>query len=157
VAIVFIEVLSVCRRPPVWISDITNEYASRLVGHIALGFKQIPPGLAATSTEERLKDESKRLRKQLNPKTHTVVLDRQGKELDSEALSKQLARWRTDFDRVALVIGGPDGLEASFRADAAGRWSLSKLTLPHLMVQIIVAEQIYRAWSILEGHPYHRG
>lgn len=151
-----IEVLSVSRRQPTWLSDVTTGYARRLVGHINLGFKHVPPGQAATSTEERLKEESKRLTKQLKPNTHTVVLDRRGKEHDSEALSAQLAHWRANFDRVAFIIGGPDGLEASFCDNAAGRWSLSKLTLPHLVVQIIVAEQIYRAWSILEGHPYHR-
>ena len=151
-----IEVLSVCRRPPAWVNDVANEYAKRLAGDVRLSFKHVAPGHAAATIETRRKDEAKRLTKALKPDTHVIALDMFGDAHSSESLAKRLDAWRTEFDRVALVIGGPDGLEPEFLTRAAGRWSLSKLTLPHLFVQVIVAEQIYRAWTILEGHPYHR-
>ena len=134
-----------------------DEYAKRLVGDITLTFKYVAPGRATASAAERRAEEAKRLIKALKPDTHLIALDMQGEEKTSEALAKRLDAWRRDFDRVALVIGGPDGLGSAIKTRAASCWSLSKLTLPHLLVQIIVAEQIYRAWTILERHPYHRG
>ena len=151
-----IEVLSVCRRPPAWVADAADTYAKRLAGDVTLKFKQVAPGRDTTSAEARRRDEAKRLLKTLKPDTHVIALDIQGNERTSETLAKRLDGWRADFEKVALVIGGPDGLESEFLTHAASRWSLSKLTLPHLLVQIIVAEQIYRAWTILERHPYHR-
>ena len=151
-----IEVLSICRRPPAWVTDAADEYAKRLAGDVTLKFKHLAPGRDTTSAEERRKDEAKRLSKALKSDTHVIALDIQGDEYTSETLAKRLEVWRADFGQVALVIGGPDGLESEFLTHAASLWSLSKLTLPHLLVQIIVAEQIYRAWTILERHPYHR-
>ena len=85
-----------------------------------------------------------------------MALDVTGDALSSPELAGWLGEWRTRHTDVTLLIGGADGLDTGLRERAAQRWSLSRLTLPHLLVQIIVAEQIYRAWSILEGHPYHR-
>lgn len=151
-----IEVLSVCRRPPGWVTDAADEYAKRLAGDVTIKFKHLAPGRHTLSAAERRKDEAKRLSKALKQDAHAIALDIQGEQYSSETLAKRLDRWRGDFKQVTLVIGGPDGLETEFLSRAASRWSLSKLTLPHLLVQIIVAEQIYRAWTILERHPYHR-
>ena len=85
-----------------------------------------------------------------------VALDERGTALTTVALSRRLEAWQLEHDCVALVIGGPDGLEPAFRDAAHERIRLSDLTLPHAMVRVLLAEQLYRAWSILAGHPYHR-
>jgi 23S rRNA (pseudouridine1915-N3)-methyltransferase len=153
---VIIEVLSVCRRPPGWVTDAAGDYAGRFGAHIDLRFKYVAPGRDTRSVDGRRRDEAKRLAKTLEPNTLVIALDASGDEHTSEGLARRLTAWRAGHDRMALVIGGPDGLDPAFLAGAHGRWCLSKLTLPHLLVQILVAEQIYRAWTILEGHPYHR-
>jgi len=85
------------------------------------------------------------------------ALDVMGKEYATEALAKELGQWMQDGRDVALLVGGPDGLAPVCQQRAERRWSLSQLTLPHMLVRIVVAEQLYRARSILQGHPYHRG
>ena len=85
-----------------------------------------------------------------------VVLDERGTALSTKALAQQLVAWQQGGDDVALVIGGPDGLEPAFRASAHQRIRLSDLTLPHAMVRVLLIEQLYRAWSINANHPYHR-
>ena len=85
------------------------------------------------------------------------ALDVTGREYSSEELAAELKQWLQDGRDVALLVGGPDGLAAACLARAERRWSLSRLTLPHMLVRILVAEQLYRSWSLLHGHPYHRG
>lgn len=85
-----------------------------------------------------------------------VLLDERGRQLDSRALAGKLAHWQSDGRDVCFVIGGPDGVAPDCRARADFTWSLSKLTLPHGMARVLVAEQLYRAHSLLTGHPYHR-
>jgi 23S rRNA (pseudouridine1915-N3)-methyltransferase len=85
-----------------------------------------------------------------------VVLDERGTTLTTQALAEQLRGWQLDATDVALVIGGPDGLEPAFRSTAQQRIRLSDLTLPHALARVLLIEQLYRAWSINAGHPYHR-
>jgi 23S rRNA (pseudouridine1915-N3)-methyltransferase len=86
-----------------------------------------------------------------------VALDERGAAWTTETLAAKLAVWRDAARPVAFVIGGPDGFTDAFRNDADELWQLSRLTLPHALVRVIVAEALYRAWSLLAGHPYHRG
>ena len=92
----------------------------------------------------------------IGPSDLVVALDVGGRSFDTAALADQLDRWMHAGSDVSLLIGGPDGLSRECLASARMRWSLSPLTLPHALVRIVVAEQLYRAWSILKGHPYHR-
>jgi 23S rRNA (pseudouridine1915-N3)-methyltransferase len=85
-----------------------------------------------------------------------VVLDERGRDIDTRELAQSLSRWRESGRSTALIIGGPDGLDAQLRSEAHETVRLSSLTLPHPMVRVLLAEQLYRAWSILAGHPYHR-
>jgi 23S rRNA (pseudouridine1915-N3)-methyltransferase len=151
-----VELLSVCRRPPAWVAAATADYARRLAPAIALRFRQIAPGPDSATSAVRRRDEARRLRAALGRASHVVALDEGGEELTSPGLASWLAAWRERTPHVTLIVGGADGLDASIQDSAAQRWSLSRLTLPHLLVQIVVAEQLYRAWTIIEHHPYHR-
>ena len=151
-----LEVFGVCRRPPAWVREATLDYARRLRREFELSFAYVAPGQDRVSTPERQRDEAERLCKRMRPGSHLVVLDGTGTEGDSGEVAAWLGAWREAGRDVTLLIGGADGLAADLLARAGQRWSLSRLTLPHLLVQLLVAEQIYRAWSILSGHPYHR-
>lgn len=100
--------------------------------------------------------EAQRIRAQLPPRCKLVVLDERGEDLGTQALAQRLAAWQREAAPVAIVIGGPDGIDAQLRADAHQTIRLSSLTLPHALVRVLLAEQLYRAWSINAQHPYHR-
>lgn len=151
-----LDVISVCRRPPPWVTELTLDYAARLTRHLTLRFRHVAPGADSLAATERKRDEAARVAKLIAPGTHVVALEIGGTPLSSPALAEWLSGWRAEQRPVALVIGGADGLDPSLCRRAAQRWSLSNLTLPHLLVQVVVAEQVYRAWTILAGHPYHR-
>jgi 23S rRNA (pseudouridine1915-N3)-methyltransferase len=152
-----LDVLCVCRRPPPWIRDATQDYSQRLPRDLTLEFAYVAPGLNSVSAAERRRDEGLRLLKRLKPDVRLVALDERGTEVDSDTVAQWLKAWRAGGKPVALAIGGADGLDSAILGRAERQWSLSRLTLPHLVVQIIVAEQLYRAWTIDGGHPYHRG
>ena len=86
-----------------------------------------------------------------------MTLHVQGREITTEAIAERLAQWQMAASRVCIVIGGPDGLHPSLLAAAQEQWSFGRITLPHTLVRVILSEQLYRAWSIQAGHPYHRG
>jgi 23S rRNA (pseudouridine1915-N3)-methyltransferase len=151
-----IDVLCVCRRPPRWVVELTADYARRLPRHLALEFAYVPPGHDGLASDARKRDEARRLERRITADSALVALDERGEEVDSPSLARWLERWRAEHARLCLVVGGADGLDPALLDRARQRWSLSRLTLPHLLVQVIVAEQLYRAWSILDGHPYHR-
>ena len=92
----------------------------------------------------------------LKPGALVIALDRNGAQMSTEQLAAALEEWRQEFSRVQILIGGPDGLSEGCLDSAAKSWSLSLLTFPHFMVRVMVAEQLYRAWSILNNHPYHK-
>ena len=101
-------------------------------------------------------EEATAIERRLKPQEQMVVLDVEGKVISTETIAETLATWQSDGSKIAFVIGGPDGLHPSLKAKAGARWSLGRITLPHPLVRVILAEQLYRAWSINAGHPYHR-
>lgn len=151
-----LDVLCVCRRPPPWVRDTTSDYSQRLPRDLILEFAYVAPGRDSVSAAERRRDEGVRLLKRIKPAARLVALDERGSEVDSATVAQWLRDWRAEGAPVTLAIGGADGLDSTVLERAQCRWSLSRLTLPHLIVQILVAEQLYRAWSIVDGHPYHR-
>lgn len=151
-----LDVISVCRRPPPWVSEVTSDYAARLAQQVAMRFRYVAPAADSRAADSRKRDEAARVSRLMAPTTHVVALDIGGAPLSSVELAGWLREWRSAGRAVALLIGGADGLDAALTRRAAQRWSLSNLTLPHLLVQVVVAEQVYRAWTILAGHPYHR-
>ncbi len=153
-----IHLLAAGTRLPSWINDGYHDYAVRLPPECKLVLKEIPLGASRRGgdTVKAVAEEGARMLAALPTCAHIIALDLRGRSFSSEELAKQLNRWLQDGGDVALLIGGPDGLAPVCRARAEFKWSLSPLTLPHALVRVMVAEQIYRAWTILKGHPYHR-
>ncbi|SFB66913.1 23S rRNA (pseudouridine1915-N3)-methyltransferase [Microbulbifer thermotolerans] len=146
---------------PAWVQDGYGEYAKRLPRELALEIVEIPLGnrgqkASPALIEKARRQEGEAMLAALAPRDHVVALDVRGKPWSTEQLSRQLADWQMQGERVSLLIGGPDGLSPECLARARQRWSLSPLTLPHPLVRVLLAEQIYRAWTLLVGHPYHK-
>jgi len=162
-----IQLLSVGRRMPHWVDEGVAEYAKRLPPSCALSLVEIEPaqrgkggqrGRPSDAERERvLAAEGRRLLKAVPASALAIALDVRGKRWSTETLAAELRTWLASGQDIALMVGGADGLHASCLERAQQRWSLSALTFPHGLVRVILAEQIYRAWSILQGHPYHRG
>ena len=143
---------------PAWIDAGFAEYAKRMPKEAALSLTEVKPEprTAGASMARLTENEAKRIRAALPQRAYKVVLDERGRGCTTVELAKRLEDWRMEGRDVAFVIGGADGLHADVRKDAAWLWSLSPLTLPHGLVRVIVAEQLYRAWSLTQNHPYHR-
>ena len=153
-----IHLIAVGTRMPAWVEDGYAEYAKRLRGDVRLELLEISadPRRKGADLNRIQNNEGKRLLQRIPKDCMVWALDQNGSHWDTPQMSKQLGRWMQDGRDLALLIGGPEGLSADCLARADGSWSLSKLTLPHPMVRVVVAEQLYRAWSLRRGHPYHR-
>jgi len=153
-----IHLLAVGEKMPAWVQDGFSEYAKRLPHACRLTLKEIPPGRRGKNAdvERAMQEEAERIEAALPQGVRIVALDVTGKSWSTQRFSMELGAWMQDGRDVALLIGGPDGLHPSILARAEQRWSLSPLTFPHPLVRVVVAEQIYRAWSLLNNHPYHR-
>jgi len=143
---------------PEWVTAGYEEYAKRLPRECELVLREIVPAQRGKSGHEArwIEEEGERILASLARDDFVVALEVGGKPWSTPQLAGQLAGWMQAGRRVALLVGGPDGLAEACRKRADQLWSLSPLTLPHPLVRIVVAEQIYRAWSILRNHPYHR-
>jgi len=143
---------------PGWVDTAFREYAKRLPTECSLSLVEIEPGHRgkSTSPEVARRTEGERMLAAIPKDARVIALDRRGRPLSTEQLAMELAGWMADGRDLALLVGGPEGLAESCVAQAERLWSLSPLTFPHPLVRVILAEQLYRAWSILKGHPYHR-
>lgn len=150
--------VAAANRQPAWVEDGYAEYAKRLRGRHTLEIKVVALArrTKAAPAARAVEDEGERLLKALPAGAHVVALDEAGTRFSTPALAERLAAWERHGAPVALLIGGPDGLSPACFARAAETWSLSPLTLPHGLVRIVAAEALYRAASLLAGHPYHR-
>lgn len=152
-----IQLIAVGNKMPAWVQQGYNEYAKRLPRECELVLKEIAPDKRRSGDVARItRDEGERMMAALAPRSHIVTLDIPGKPWTTENLADALKRWLGNGQPVALMVGGPEGLSAQVKDSAQESWSLSALTFPHPLVRIVVAEQIYRAWSLLNNHPYHR-
>ena len=153
-----IRLISIGNKMPDWVTQAYDNYQKRLTGSIALELMEIPLNKRGKNADiKRLMDkESQQMLAAIPPRYRVVCLDVKGKSLSTEGLAKKLANYEQHGDNIALLVGGPEGLHSNCLARADERWSLSSMTLPHPMVRVILSEQIYRAWSINTGHPYHR-
>jgi 23S rRNA (pseudouridine1915-N3)-methyltransferase len=153
-----IHLISVGNRMPDWIKAGFEEYSKRMPRECELIIKEIPPGIRTKNSDliKTLKDEGERMNSAIPAGSHIVALDVSGRPWTTPDLANNLERWLEGGKNIALLIGGPEGLADSVKNRAGEFWSLSPLTFPHPLVRVIVAEQLYRAWSILQNHPYHR-
>jgi len=119
---------------------------------------EVPPNKRTRNSDisRVIEEEGERLLAAVPARAQLIAMDITGKQWSTEQLSDNMARWMGEGRDIALLVGGPDGLSEKCKTRAELRWSLSSLTLPHPLVRIVIAEQIYRAWTLLKGHPYHR-
>ena len=150
-------VVAVGQRVPDWAQTAWDDYAKRFPPELKLELKAVKTEPRASKTlDTLLAAERERIEAAIPRGTRIVALDERGTALTTKALAARLTHWQGEGGDVALVIGGPDGLDPGFKAAAHERIRLSDLTLPHAMVRVLLAEQLYRAWSITQNHPYHR-
>ena len=150
-------IVAVGQRMPDWAQTAYDDYAKRFPPELKVEIKTVKTEPRASKTRETLvAAERERIQAVLPRGCRVVVLDERGTALSTKALAEQLRGWQLEGDDVALIIGGPDGLEPAFRDAAHQRIRLSDLTLPHAMARVLLIEQLYRAWSVNANHPYHR-
>lgn len=150
--------LAIGQRMPKWVEQGFKEYASRLSGNVKIELKEIPAAKRVrNSVIEKIKqDEGKRLLAAVPAGAKLIVLDEHGKSQTTKQLASHLDGWVQMSQDVAILVGGADGLSDECLQKADLKWSLSGFTFPHPLVRIILVEQVYRAWSLLNNHPYHR-
>jgi len=143
---------------PEWINAGYAEFSKRMPPELQINLIEITPSIRNKTTpiEKNIKEEGERIQSAVSNNSRLIVLDEKGKNFSSIELSKKMENWLPMGQDIVLVIGGADGIDPAIKKQADEKWSLSSFTLPHALVRVVVAEQLYRAWSILQGHPYHR-
>ena len=150
-------IVAVGQKVPDWAQTAYDDYAKRFPPELKVELKAVKTEPRASKTlDNLLAAERQRIEAVLPKGTRIVALDERGTAVTTVALSAKLTGWQLEGDDVAIVIGGPDGLDPGFKQAAHERLRLSDLTLPHAMVRVLLIEQLYRAWSITVNHPYHR-
>jgi 23S rRNA (pseudouridine1915-N3)-methyltransferase len=150
--------IAVGERMPGWVAEGFAQYRKRLSHELPLELVELKPGVRGKGRDDlrAIHDEGVAILAALPRDIHVVALDGRGKTWSSEELAEQLAKWRMAGRDLAFLIGGPDGHAPEVLARAEQSWSLGPLTLPHMLVRLVLAEQLYRATTIAAGHPYHR-
>ncbi len=155
-----IHVLAMGTRMPEWVQQGFSEYRKRLPGEMRLELEEIPLPKRGQNADANalVEQEAQLFRKRLGKleQAYKVALDAGGREHDTASLARELDTLRPQGQTLALLVGGPEGLARSLVAEMDAAWSLSRLTLPHPLVRVVLAEQLYRCWSLIQGHPYHR-
>lgn len=150
--------LAVGTRMPGWVTQGVEEYRKRLPREMALEVIELSPGPRQKSADpaKAIRIEGDRLLSKIRDSELVVALDVEGRPWSTPALSERMRDWQMSGGDVSLLVGGPDGLDPRCLSRADLRWSLSPLTLPHPLVRVLLAEQLYRGWTLMTGHPYHR-
>ena len=153
-----IKILSLGEKPPKWVADGYDEYKKRLSKVIPLEMLELPIAKRTKTGNPKIwmEQEAKTILSKLNDSDHLVILDVASKIISTEELAMKMENWKFNSPNVAILIGGPDGIDDSIKKIAKEKISISKMTFPHPIVRVIIAEQLYRAHTILEGHPYHK-
>lgn len=153
-----INIIAVGKNMPTWVSDGYAEYANRMPADYRVTLIEISPEKRTKNSDiaKIIALEETKITAAIPKGCYCIALDRIGKTMDTKTLAKRLQTWHDSQQEICFVIGGPEGLSEAFLKTANEIGSLSALTLPHPLVRIVLAEQIYRAWSITINHPYHR-
>ncbi len=157
-----VQLVAVGSKMPAWVQAGYSEYAKRLpkdlspkLTELAIGHRP-KAGAKSGPVIQAMKSEGEAILGAIPKQTKKIMLDLSGKSWSTAQLAGNLADWRMNGDDIAFVIGGPDGISPECLAQADGKWCLSNLTLPHPLVRIVFIEQLYRAWTVLQNHPYHK-
>jgi 23S rRNA (pseudouridine1915-N3)-methyltransferase len=152
-----IRVIAIGSRMPAWVREPVDEYLKRLGSALRVSIVELAAGTRTGSGARRaIEIEGERLLAAVRKDEYVVALDERGTEMTTSALAKWLGTRMQDGRDMALLVGGPDGFAPAVLARSDYKWSLSKLTFPHALVRVVLAEQLYRAHSLLNNHPYHR-
>ena len=152
-----IRVLAVGTRMPEWVQTAVSEYSKRLPRDFRVEWVEITPAKRQGDDSDKFRaQEAIAIKKQLKDDETLVALDVQGSLVTTEDMAERFTASRQEGTPMAILIGGPDGIDADLLRRADARWSLGRITLPHPLVRVVLAEQLYRAWSINARHPYHR-
>ncbi len=153
-----IKLLSLGEKPPKWVIEGVNEYKKRLSSSITLEMVELPIAKRGKTGNPKIwmAQEAKTIISKLNPSDHLVILDVASKIISTEDLAEKISNWNQNSPNVVILIGGPDGIDQSIKNIAKEKISISKMTFPHPLVRVIITEQLYRAQTILDGHPYHK-
>jgi len=153
-----IRIIAVGERMPRWVDEVVADYTRRLAGSLKVTLAEVPAGQRSSRGDpaQAMHTEGQRILALIKPQEFVVVLDERGVQSTTRELATWLAGRMNDGRDLVLAIGGPDGLASEVLARSDQKLSLSKLTLPHPLVRVVLAEQLYRAHTVLSGHPYHR-
>lgn len=153
-----ISVIAVGTKMPAWVAAGVSEYTKRFPRELQLQWREITLSHRGkdANTQQLCVTEGEKILKAIPAGDRVIALDVEGKRVSTQYLAQQLRDWQMSGDNYSLLIGGPDGLSGACLERANLRWSLSDLTLPHPLVRVLLAEQLYRAWTITVNHPYHR-
>ena len=153
-----IRLLAVGDRQPSWVDEALGKYTERYPREWKFRLDIIPTVRRNKNDKSRqaMEAEGELILAKLGSDEQVILLDERGKQLSSKSLASRLSEWQTDGQDLCFIIGGPDGVSGQVRQRANMMWSLSQLTLPHGMARVLLSEQLYRAWSLQTGHPYHR-
>lgn len=153
-----IRLLAVGSKMPAWVTEGYQEYSKRLPSDFQLELVELPLGHRGkgVNMERAIRAEGDAMLAAIPKGDQVIALCVEGKNWSTEQIAAQAEGWRMEGKNISLLVGGPDGLDSRCVAQADQRWSLSGLTLPHPLVRVIVAEQVYRAWTLLQSHPYHK-
>jgi 23S rRNA (pseudouridine1915-N3)-methyltransferase len=153
-----IRLIAVGDRQPSWVDDAFGAYTGRFPREWKFRFDGVPSVRRAKNDKSNraMAAEGEQILAKVSSDEQVILLDERGKQLTSQSLAENVSSWQADGRDLGFVIGGPDGVSDACRARADFIWSLSGLTLPHGLARVLFAEQMYRAWSLQMGHPYHR-
>ncbi|WP_372862704.1 23S rRNA (pseudouridine(1915)-N(3))-methyltransferase RlmH [Spongiibacter sp.] len=153
-----VSLLCIGGKMPDWVEAGVAEYRKRLPPEIQFDIRELPLAKRGKNTDIRraIAQEGEAMMAAIPRGDRIIALDVRGRSISTESLAKSLSQWRMEGDNVSILVGGPDGLAAECLSAAVEKWSMSAMTLPHPLVRVMFAEQLYRAWTILASHPYHR-
>ena len=153
-----LNIVAIGQRMPAWVSEAWSEYARRLTRSVTLELREVPAikRIRNADIESIREREGLALLAATPSSTRVYALDEKGKQWSTLQLAERMRDWMREGGDVSFLVGGPDGLSGECLKKASGLWSLSRLTLPHPLVRVVLAEQLYRAWTVTQNHPYHR-
>lgn len=152
------KIIAVGTKPPRWVQEAVEDYQKRFPSEVRMNLIEVKAATRGPtgSVDKWMSLEANAIEQQLTQRTHLVILDERGTDLTTKQLAKRMQHWREESLDVAIVIGGADGIDDRLKQRAQETIRLSSLTLPHAMVRVLLIEQLFRAWSLLNNHPYHR-